>query len=170
MKRGNEDTLQVLKNELEFVQKGGYRAPLVGRAPLVFEDSPTCSKERCSACPDVDCVLINFVPTKCRYDAIPGRHIRLNETGEILDSQYRTGPNEEIEQTLFWRRLVVVVFHIHRNWRERTSIARLRSVRRRCPCPIVSRRWPEFPESALLCLFPTIDRQHRRIAVFIGSV
>jgi len=100
MKRGNENTLQVLKSELEFVQKGGYRTPLVWRAPLVFEDSPTCPRERCSACPHADCVLMNFVPTKRRYEAVPCRHIPLNEVGETLDSLYRTGTNEEIEQTV----------------------------------------------------------------------
>lgn len=100
MKRGNENTLQVLKNELEFVQKGGYRAPLVWRAPLVFEDSPTCPRERCSACPHADCVLMNFVPTKRRCENVPCRHIPLNRVGETLDSLYRTGTNEEIEQTV----------------------------------------------------------------------
>lgn len=100
MKRENENTLQALKNELEFVQKGGYRAPLVWRAPLVFEDSPTCSRERCSACPHADCVLMNFVPTKRLHEAVPCRHIPLNEMGETLDSLYRTGTNEDIEQTV----------------------------------------------------------------------
>jgi hypothetical protein len=100
MKTENENTLLVLRSELQFVQKGGYRAPLVWRAPLVFEDSPTCPKERCSACPDTNCVLMSFVPRKCRYEAVPCRHIPLNETGETLDSLYRTGTIEEIEQIL----------------------------------------------------------------------
>ena len=96
----SESTLQVLKNELQFVQKGGYRVPLVWRALLVFEDSPTCPKERCSACPDTDCVLMRFVPKECRCEAVPCRHIPLNELGETVDSLYRTGTSEEIEQTL----------------------------------------------------------------------
>jgi len=100
MKRGNENTLQVLKNELKFVQHGGYRTPLAWRAPLVFEDSPICPKERFSACPDANCVLMSFVPTRCRYEAVPCRHIPLTEMGETLDSLYRTGTNEEIEQRL----------------------------------------------------------------------
>ena len=98
MKRDN--ALDVLKNELRFVQKGGYRAPLVWRAPLVFEDSPTCPRESCVACPETDCVLMRFVPKECRYEAVPCRHIPLNELGETVDSLYRTGTNEEIEQTL----------------------------------------------------------------------
>jgi len=94
------NTLQVLRNELRFVQGGGYRKPLVWRAPLVFEDSPTCCKEQCSACRDMDCVLMWFVPEECRHEAVPCRHIPLNELGETVDSLYRTGTNEEIEQTL----------------------------------------------------------------------
>lgn len=95
-----ENTLQVLKNELKFVQKGGYRAPLGWRLPLIFEDSPNCPKERCSACPDTGCVLMGLVPKECRYETAPCHHIPLNEIGETVDSLYRTGTNEEIEQTL----------------------------------------------------------------------
>ena len=93
-------TVQALRNELQFVQKGGYRAPLVWRSPLIFEDSPTCPKEGCSACPDADCVLMSFVPKECRHEPVLCRHIPLNEIGETLDSLYRTGTSEEIEQTL----------------------------------------------------------------------
>jgi hypothetical protein len=45
-------------------------------------------------------VLIGFVPKECRYEAVPCRHILLNEIGETVDSLYRTGTNEEIEQAL----------------------------------------------------------------------
>ncbi len=95
-----ENTVEVLKKELQFVRKGGYRTPLVWRAPLVFEDSPTCPRTGCSACPDADCVLMRFVPKECRYEAVPCRHIPLNGQGETVDSLYRTGTNEEIEQAL----------------------------------------------------------------------
>ena len=95
-----KSALRFLKNELKFVQKGGYRAPLGWRAPLIFEDSPTCPKERCSACPGVNCVLLSFVPEECLYEPVPCRHIPLNELGETLDSLYRTGTNDEIEQAL----------------------------------------------------------------------
>ena len=95
-----KSALRFLKNELKFVQKGGYRAPLGWRAPLIFEDSPTCPKARCSACPEVNCVLLSFVPEECLYEPVPCRHIPLNELGETLDSLYRTGTNDEIEQAL----------------------------------------------------------------------
>jgi hypothetical protein len=95
-----ESTLQVLKNELQFVLEGGYRTPLVWRAPLVFEESPTCPKQRFSACADTDCVLMRFVPKGYRDEPVPCRHVPLNEMGETVDSLYRTGTNEEIEQKL----------------------------------------------------------------------
>jgi len=43
-------TLQVLKQGLEFLEKGGYRSPIAWRWPLAFEDSPTCSNHRRPAC------------------------------------------------------------------------------------------------------------------------
>jgi hypothetical protein len=89
MKRGNENTLQVLKNELKFLQKGGYRALLVWRVPLVFEDSPTCPKERFSACPDADCVLMNLVPTKCRDEAVVGASWRESRSTARGTTRYR---------------------------------------------------------------------------------
>jgi hypothetical protein len=95
-----DNTLRTLRHELDFVDNGGYRTPLGWRSSLVFEDSPTCSKERRSACPHTDCVLMSFVPEECRYEPVPCRRIQLNEEGETIDSLYRTGTNEEIEEAL----------------------------------------------------------------------
>jgi len=95
-----KNPLQALKIELEFLQKGCYRTPLAWRLPLFFEDSPTCPKDRRCACPVADCVLMGFVPKECRHEAVPCRHIPLNDIGETVDSLYRTGTNEEIEQTV----------------------------------------------------------------------
>jgi hypothetical protein len=43
---------------------------------------------------------MRFVPTNCRFETVPCRHIPLNRIGETLESMYRTGTNEEIEQAL----------------------------------------------------------------------
>jgi len=95
-----KNPLQTLKNGLEFLQKGHYRRPLLSSLPLIFENSPTCPKDRRCDCPVADCVLMGFVPEERRHEAVPCRHIPLNEIGETVDSLYRTGTNEEIEQTL----------------------------------------------------------------------
>jgi hypothetical protein len=107
------NTLSTLRHELEFLDNGGYRTTIGSRQPLFcmetsvewrkplfFEDSPTCPKKRYAACPDNNCVLMGLVPIEHQHETVPCRHIPLNETGETIDSLYRTGTNEEIEATL----------------------------------------------------------------------
>ena len=79
-----KDRLRVLRNELQFLDRGGYRSPIQWRSARIFEDSPTCPKDRWSACPHGDCVLLDFVPEQSRHEAIPCRYIPLDESGETL--------------------------------------------------------------------------------------
>jgi hypothetical protein len=95
-----KDRIQVLKDELTFLENGGYRSPIAWRSPLIFEDSPICSKDRWSTCPHGDCVLLDFVPRESCHEAVPCRHIALNEVGETLDALYRTGTYDEIQEAL----------------------------------------------------------------------
>jgi len=92
--------LQILRNELQFLDGGGYRSPILWRSPRIFEDSPTCPKDPWSACPHADCVLLEYVPKQSRQETVPCRHIPLNESGETLATLYNTGTNEEIQLTL----------------------------------------------------------------------
>ncbi len=43
---------------------------------------------------------MKFVPKQSVYEATPCHHIPLNNQGETVDSLYRTGTNEEIEEVL----------------------------------------------------------------------
>ena len=95
-----QDTLRVLRNELQFLDRGGYRSPIIWRSPRIFEDSPTCPKDPWSACPHGHCVLLEFVPEESRQQTVPCRHIPLNEGGETLATLYNTGTNEEIQLAL----------------------------------------------------------------------
>jgi len=97
---GTKSRIETLRKELEFLDNGGYRQAMGWRSPLVFEDSPTCPKPPSSACPDVQCVLLDFVPKKQRDESIPCRHIPLNEAGETLHTLYNTAGIEEIENVL----------------------------------------------------------------------
>lgn len=101
MTNDKRDLLDVLKAELEFLEKGGYRH--TARAPwrphFIFQDSPTClnfdptqQPRPCS-----DCILMQLVPADAQSEKIPCRHIPLNEHGETIDSFYRTGTQEELE-------------------------------------------------------------------------
>ena len=97
---GTKRKLEALMKELEFLESGGYRLAMGWRPPLVFEDSPTCPKPPCTACPHPQCVLLDFVPKEHQDQIIPCRHIPLNETGETLHTLYNTGSMEEIENVL----------------------------------------------------------------------
>lgn len=103
MPRDQRDLLQVLKAELEFLEKGGYASQQVAswRAPFIFEDSPSCfghiagPEHSCS-----DCVLINLVPAKSRTECVPCRHIPITTDGATIDSLYRSGTQRELEWAL----------------------------------------------------------------------
>ena len=120
MHKDERDLLEVLKFELDFLEKGGYghspRDPW--RPQFIFEDSPTCmnydSKDQPGPCSE--CVLMQLVPLAFRTAKIPCRHIAFNAYGETLDSMYRYAGQSEIE-TVFG------------NWL-RTTIARLEEERR----------------------------------------
>jgi hypothetical protein len=119
MAKDERDLLEVLKMELEFLEKGGYgRAPREPWRPqCVFEDSPTCMNYDSKLDPDPcgDCILIGLVPPEHRRTKIPCRHIQLTASGETLDSLYRYGDEYEIEETV-------------RNWLHKT-ISRLENER-----------------------------------------
>ena len=101
MSQDRQAVLEKLRMELAFVESGSYRNPARAqwRPQFVFEDSPTClnrdpSKPRrpCS-----ECALAEFIPEDLGKRGIPCRYIPLNESGETMDSFYRTGTQEEWE-------------------------------------------------------------------------
>jgi hypothetical protein len=104
MQKDERDLLDVLKFELNFLEKGGYgrsvRTPW--RPQFIFEDSPTCmnydSKENKAPCSD--CVLMHLVPPESRSEAIPCRHIPFNAEGETLHSLYAHGDQYETEEVV----------------------------------------------------------------------
>lgn len=101
MTKDNRDLLDVLKAELNFLGKGGYRntARVPWRPQFIFQDSPTClnfDSTRPSR-PCSDCILMQLVPEDSRSKKIPCRYIPLTEQGETIESFYRTGTQEELE-------------------------------------------------------------------------
>ena len=98
------ELLDVLKSEMTFLEGGGYRqsSRTPWKAPLVFEDSPTCLNfglaDRHHPC--TKCVLMRFVPLRRRSARVPCRYIPLNAAGETVDGLYRYASQEELEQTV----------------------------------------------------------------------
>lgn len=123
MHKDERDLMDVLKFELNFLEKGGYgRSPREPWRPqFIFEDSPTCMNYDCkeNPAPCSDCVLMHWIPPESREEKIPCRHIPLGPSGETLDYLYRWGDQQEIEEAV-------------RNWL-RATIARLEEERKSVP-------------------------------------
>jgi hypothetical protein len=101
MPKPERGLLDVLKSELSFLERGGYRRSVSKpwRAPLIFEDSPTCGayyREKNSQ-PCEACILLQFVPQELRHGKLACRHIPLNTGGDTLDLLYRFAYEPEIE-------------------------------------------------------------------------
>src|SRR5438093_1127646 len=104
METNRQTVLQLLKSELEFIDKGGYkhnpRSPW--RAPYIFEDSPSCPNSTDQARPRLceECWLMQFVASDLREEQIPCRFVDLTENGVTVDSLYRCGTPAESEEAL----------------------------------------------------------------------
>lgn len=104
MAADDRDLLTVLKAELTFLERGGYRntARAAWRPHFIFQDSPTClnfdpmlALRNCS-----DCVMMQLIPASAQKKNIPCRYIRLNGSGETIDALYRYGNQDELEGAL----------------------------------------------------------------------
>ena len=101
MKTDHRNLLDVLKKELEFVEKGGYRHPAraAWRPQFMFQDSPSCLNFESSDHPKPcsDCILSQLLPLEMALRKLPCRYIPLNEQGDTLDLLYRTATEKETE-------------------------------------------------------------------------
>jgi hypothetical protein len=104
MRKDERDLLDVLKFELNFLEKGGYGRSVKTpwRPQFIFEDSPTCmnydSKDNKAPCSD--CVLMQLVPPEGSSEPIPCRHIPFNAEGETLETLYAHDEQFETEQVV----------------------------------------------------------------------
>ncbi|HEY8225500.1 MAG TPA: hypothetical protein VIG25_09500 [Pyrinomonadaceae bacterium] len=89
MANDDRDILELLEEELDFIEKGGYgrsvRTPWQRKS--IFQDSLTCINYeypyRIHPC--CDCHLLDFVRPGDEVGEIPCHHIPLNETGETIE-------------------------------------------------------------------------------------
>jgi hypothetical protein len=102
MHKDEPNLLGILRLELQFLEDGGYgRSPQTPRVPrLIFEDSPTCMNFNSAQDrgPCAECVLFQFVPPEFRSAETPCRRIKLDASGETLDSLYRLSDQAKIEE------------------------------------------------------------------------
>jgi hypothetical protein len=103
MRTNSQKVLALLRQELAFLDGGGYKgnSHSAWRPPYLFEESPSCpnfsDRSRSHAC--TDCWLIQYVSPELRDEQIPCRFVQL-EDGVTVDSLYRHGTQAEAEQSL----------------------------------------------------------------------
>jgi len=101
MTNDKRDLLTVLKRELDFLDKGGYRhtARAPWRPQFMFQDSPSCLNFDPAQAPKPcgDCILTQLAPEDFRNKNIPCRYIPLDDSGATIDSFYRSGTQKELE-------------------------------------------------------------------------
>jgi hypothetical protein len=122
--KDDRDTLEILKAELDFLEKGGYgrsvKTPWLSTS--IFQDSPSCFCFPFHDHTDT-CVLMQFVPPERRGEELPCHHIPLNEARETVTLLEYTGNQSETEDLVkAWLRKKIA--EIQRNSAEKSfSIA-----------------------------------------------
>ena len=103
MAKDDRDLLELLKNELDFIEKGGYgrsvRTPWLPKS--IFRDSLSCLNYGYPyrAHPCNECHLIDFVAPEHRTEMVPCHFIPLDEAGdtiEDLDSEENQNRTERL--------------------------------------------------------------------------
>lgn len=104
MSKDGRNLLALLRAELDFLEKGGYRQKghASWRPQFIFQDSPACLNSDPAQAPKPcsDCVLSELAPEILRRRNVPCRYIPLNEKGETIDYFYRFGTRDELEAAL----------------------------------------------------------------------
>jgi hypothetical protein len=101
MTKDDRDILEILKAELNFVEKGGYgrsvREPW--KPTVAFQDSLSCM-EFPTHRHDDGCALMQFVPPEQRGACIPCHHIPLNSAGDTAATLNARGDQQALEDAL----------------------------------------------------------------------
>jgi hypothetical protein len=104
MANDDRDILEVLKEELDFIEKGGYgrsvRTPWKPKS--AFQDSLTCINYGYPyrAHPCSECHLLDFVSPAHQSEAVPCHHIPLNELGETIEDLEAEDNEAKLERTV----------------------------------------------------------------------
>jgi hypothetical protein len=104
MTQDERDILELLRAELDFVEKGGYgRSVQTPWKPTsIFQDSLTCINYGYPyrAHPCAECLLDELVPPKRRSEVIPCHHIPLNAEGETVETLELKDNQQLTEETV----------------------------------------------------------------------
>lgn len=104
MAKDDRDIHEVLKQELSFIEEGGYgrsvRAPWLPKS--IFQDSLTCLNHgytyRAHSCSE--CRLLDFVGPEDRSQPVPCHFIPLNETGNTIEELEMAGSESKMQNVV----------------------------------------------------------------------
>ena len=104
MAKDDRPILELLKDELAFIEQGGYgRSVRTPRLPKsAFQDSLTCInyQDPAQTHPCNECHLIDFVANEHRSEEVPCHFIALNDAGETIADLEAQGNQAKLEATL----------------------------------------------------------------------
>jgi len=102
MAKDERDILELLKEELDFIEKGGYgrsvRTPWQSKS--TFQDSLTCINYGYPyrAHPCNECHLLDFVSPEHKTESVPCHFIPLNSDGETIEDLERQDNEAKLER------------------------------------------------------------------------
>ena len=96
------DKLELLQEELEFIEQGGYgrsvRTPWLPKS--IFQDSLSClnyaAPDRPHPCSE--CALIDFVEPEHQSESVPCHHIQMNESGATVEELDQSEDQQKVER------------------------------------------------------------------------
>jgi hypothetical protein len=104
MANDDRDIIELLKDELDFIEKGGYgrsvRTPWKPKS--AFQDSLTCINYGYPyrAHPCNECHLLDFVSPEHQAEEVPCHFIPLNEAGETIEELESLDNEAKLEQSV----------------------------------------------------------------------
>ena len=104
MEKDDRDILELLEEELAFIEQGGYgrsvRTPWLPKS--AFQDSLTCINyaDPNHTHPCSECFLIDYVTVDHQAEDVPCHYIALNEAGETIEDLEAQDNQQKLEATL----------------------------------------------------------------------
>lgn len=104
MAKDDRDILELLKDELDFIEKGGYGRSV--RTPWMptstFQDSLTCINYGYPyrAHPCNECHLLDFVSPEHHTEDVPCHYIQLNEGGQTIEDLETQDNQAKLERSV----------------------------------------------------------------------
>ena len=104
MTKDDRDLLELLKQELSFIEEGGYgrsvRTPWLPKS--VFQDSLSCLNYGYPyrAHPCAECRLLDFVEPADRSQSVPCHFIPLNDAGNTIEELEMAGDEPRMQHAV----------------------------------------------------------------------